>query len=234
MKFVFVTLFENLIKPYFEDSILKKAIKNNLIEIEFVNFRDFSDDKHKKVDKPPAGGGAGMVIKVDVLDKTLNYLKTKYPSSHVIFLTPVGKKFNQKDAIRLSKKNTIIFVSGRYEGFDERIIEKYANEVISIGDFILTGGELASLVLADAISRNIKGVLGNNESLNEESFNNNLLEAPTFTKPKNYKNLNIPSIFLSGNHGIIKSLKSEMSIVRTKYYRPDIYKKHIIRTKYEK
>jgi tRNA (guanine37-N1)-methyltransferase len=218
MKIVFVTLFPNLIKSYFEDSILKKALEKNLFEIEFVNFRDFAENKHFHVDTPPAGGGAGMVIDNIALRNALNILKEKYPSSRTIFLTPVGKVYNQKDAVRLAKEEVLIFVSGRYEGFDERLIEDFADEVISIGDFILTGGELGSLIIADSVLRNVEGVLGNNESLSEESFNNNLLEAPQFSKSGK-----IPLILKSGNHKKIQQWKKESSILKTKFHRPDLF-----------
>ena len=236
MKFIFVTLFPNLIKPYFEDSIMKRAIDKELFSIEFINFRDYSTNKHKKVDSTAVGGGAGMVLEVEPLYLCLSELKTKYPNSKIIFTTPVAKTFNQKDAKRLSLEETIIFVNGRYEGFDERIIEEFADEVLSIGDFILSGGELASMVMCDAIARNIDGVLGNKESLEIESFENELLEAPTFTKQTltNLKNNHIISEFFKGNHSIISSLKENLAVAKTKYHRPDIYKKYQIRKKYEK
>jgi len=236
MKFIFVTLFPNLIKPYFEDSILKRAIDKGVFDIEFVNFRDYSTNKHKKVDAPAVGGGAGMVIEVEPLYKCLHFLKEKYPNSKIIFTTPVAKTFNQKDAKRLSTQDVIIFVSGRYEGFDERIIEEFADEVLAIGDYILSGGELASMVMADAIARNIKGVLGNYDSLEVESFENELLEAPTFTKHTlaNLKNTHIISEFFKGNHSIIASLKEKLAIAKTKYHRLDIYKKYQVRKNYEK
>ena len=217
MKIVFLSLFPNLIAPYFEDSILKKALDRNLFEIEFVNFRDFSSDKHKKVDTEIVGGGAGMIIDNQALRNALNHLKEKYPSSKVIFLTPVGKKYNQKDAVRFAKEEVLILVSGRYEGFDERLIEDFANEVISVGDFILTGGELASLIIADSVLRNIKGVLGNKESLEEESFNDNLLEAPSFSKMGE-----VPKILKSGNHKMIGKWREKTSILKTKFHRPDL------------
>lgn len=217
MKIIFVSLFPNLIAPYFEDSILKKALEKNLFELEFVNFRDFSTNKHKKVDTEIAGGGAGMIIDNLALRNALNFLQNKYSNSRTIFLTPVGKRYNQKDAVRFSKEKVLILVSGRYEGFDERLIEDFANEVISIGDFILTGGELASLVVADSVLRNIKEVLGNIESLNEESFNENLLEAPSFSKMGE-----VPIILKSGNHKKIKEWRVETSTLKTKFHRPDL------------
>ena len=219
MKIVFVSLFPHLISPYFEDSILKKALEKKLFDIEFVNFRDFATNKYKKVDTSIVGGGAGMIIDNVALRNALNFLKEKYPSSRVIFLTPVGKRYNQKDAIRLAKEDVLILVSGRYEGFDERLIEDFANEVISVGDFILTGGELASLIIADSVLRNIKGVLGNEESLSEESFNENLLEGPAFSKMGD-----VPSILKSGNHKLIKKWKEETGLLKTKFHRVDLFK----------
>jgi len=208
---------------------MKRAIEKNLFSIEFINFREYSTNKHKKVDDTPFGGGAGMVLSVEPLYNCLAHLKSKYPNSKTIFVTPVAKTFNQKDAKRLSNEDVIIFVNGRYEGFDERLIEEFADEVLGIGDYILSGGELASLVMSDAIARNITNVLGNNESLDIESFENELLEAPTFTKPKTYNKLKyygVISEFFKGNHSIIASLKKNLAIAKTKYHRPDIYKKY--------
>ncbi len=226
MKFTFITLFSSLIEPYFQDSILKRALEKNLFEIEFIDPRDFSKDNYKRVDDYQAGGGAGLVIKADILDIALMSATEGKIDPHIIFLTPVGKSFKQIDAKRLSKKSEIIVVSGRYEGFDERIIEKWADEVLSVGDFILTGGELASLCLVDSICRNITGVLGNEDSLKEESFENHLLEAPVFTKPNKFGENFITKEYLKGNHSKIHDLKGKMSEFKTKYFRPDLYKKY--------
>ena len=222
MKFSFITLFENLISCYFQDSILKRAIDKDILQIEFKNPRDYTLNKHKKVDSPKVGGGAGMLLGPQPIVDAIKDIKTK--DSWVIFVTPSAKRFKQIDAKRLALKKHIIFVTGRYEGFDERAIEFEADEVFSIGDFILTGGELAALSMMDAISRNIPGVLGNIESLKEESFENNLLEAPSFTKPNNFKGSFVPSEFLKGNHAKISALKYEMAKMRTIYYRPDLIK----------
>ena len=226
MKFNFITLFENLIKPYFDDSILKRALDKNLFEISFINPRDFSEDKHKKVDDYMIGGGAGLLMGIQPLSDTILNVKNKNPNTHIIYLTPVGKKFTQKDAKRLSKKDNITFICGRYEGIDERVIEKYVNEVFCIGDFIMTGGELGALCMCDAICRNINGVLGNANSLEVESFENSLLEAPSFTKPNIFKNLSVPSEFLKGNHGKISALKNQMARLKTNYFRPDLKDNH--------
>lgn len=226
MKFNFITLFENLIKPYFDDSILKRALDKNLFEISFINPRDFSKDKHKKVDDYMIGGGAGLLIGIQPLSDAILNIKNKNPNTHIIYLTPVGKKFTQKDAKRLSKKDNITFICGRYEGIDERVIEKYVNEVFCIGDFIMTGGELGALCMCDAICRNINGVLGNANSLEVESFENSLLEAPSFTKPNIFENLSVPSEFLKGNHGKISALKNQMARLKTNYFRPDLKDNH--------
>jgi len=221
LKFIFVTLFPNLIEPYLKDSILKRAVERNLISYEFYNPRDFTKNKHKKVDDQMIGGGAGMLLVCQPLFDCLDKIKTKNKDTYIIFPLAAAKPFTQNDAKRLANKKNIVMVSGRYEGMDERVIEKYANEVFSIGEFILTGGELPSLVIADAITRNIDGVLGNANSLEVESYENNLLEAPSFAKPENYQNLSVVKEFLKGNHSKICDLKFQMSICKTKYYRPN-------------
>lgn len=232
MKFSFVSLFPNLISGYFEDSILSRAIEKGLLEINYVNPRDFSADKWKKVDDTAVGGGAGMVMTPQPLFDTLKTLKED--DVHIIFATPVGKPFKQNDAKRLASKKHVAFVSGRYEGIDERVIERFADEVYSIGDYILTGGELPSLVMADAISRNVEGVLGNQVSLDEESFEGFLLEAPAFARPPEYEGIKSPSEYMNGNHAKITALKLALSECKTKYFRPNELLKHKRRKKYEK
>ena len=227
MRFSFITLFPNLIKGYFSESILKRAIEDEKIEIDFYNPRDFTTDKHNRVDAPMIGGGAGMLMTPQPLMDTLTKVKEASPQAHIIFLSPVAKTFTQNDAKRLAKKAHVVFVSGRYEGIDERVIEHHADELFSIGDFILTGGELASMVVCDAISRNVEAVLGNSDSLSVESFEESLLEAPSFTKPKNYEENEVVSEFLKGNHSKITDLKRGLALCKTKYFRPDLYKKGI-------
>ncbi len=225
MNFLFVTLFPNLIEPYFKDSILKKAVEKKLISYDFYNPRDYTTNKHKKVDDTLYGGGAGQLIFPQPLFDALDDIRVKYKDAYIIFPLAAAKPFNQSDAKRLANKQNIVMVSGRYEGIDERVIETYANEVFSIGDYILTGGELPSLIIADAISRNIDGILGNMDSLSEESYNQNdaaeiLLEAPSFTKPIEFKGLRIPSELSKGNHAKICNLKIKLSKYKTKYFRP--------------
>lgn len=231
MHFTYVTLFSNLIEGYFQDSILKRAIESNKFKISFLNPRDYSASKHSKVDDTAVGGGAGMVMTPQPLFDTLSTLDDE---AYIIFAAPVGKQFTQNDAKRLAHKSHIVFVSGRYEGIDERVIESFADEVFSIGDYVLTGGELPSLVMTDAIVRNLEGVLGNSESLEIESFETPLLEAPSFGKPPIFNNLGVPSEYLKGNHSRIQALKLAMSECKTKYFRPEQLLKHKIRTSYEK
>ena len=228
MKFSFVTLFPGLIDFYFKDSILKIALEKNFFEYDFFNPRDYTKNKHRKVDSTLCGGGAGQLLNVQPLFDCLDNIRQKNKNSYIIFPLAAAKKFTQKDAIRLSKKKHIVIVSGRYEGIDERVIEKYANEVFCIGEYILTGGELPSLVMVDSIVRNIDEVLGNNKSLEEESYTNNdknikenaILEAPSFSKPLNFRTFTVPSELVKGNHSIIRKLKNNMSVCKTKYYRP--------------
>jgi tRNA (guanine37-N1)-methyltransferase len=209
---------------YFEDSILKRAREKGLLTVDYLNPRDYTKDKHRKVDDTMAGGGAGMVMMPQPLCDALSHLKSESPDVHIIFTTPVGKPFRQNDAKRLAQqKKHIAFVSGRYEGIDERVIEIFADECFSIGDYILTGGELPSLVMADAISRIVPGVLGNAESLEAESFESMLLEAPSFTRPKSFHNLSIPSELLKGNHSKINALKK-----RWRYPKQNIFARNDI------
>jgi len=220
MQFSFVSLFEGIINSYFKYSILGKAVENNHIKVHTYNPRDFTKNKHNQVDDTLYGGGNGMLLNVEPIINTLEYLK----DTHIIFLTPCAKLFTQNDAKRLSKKKHITFVCGRYEGFDERSIELMANEVFSVGDYVLTGGELASLSLCDAISRYIDGVISK-DALVEESFNDNTLEYPSFTKPKKINNLSVPSVLLNGNHAKISTFKKSLAKIKTKYHRVDLYQR---------
>jgi tRNA (guanine37-N1)-methyltransferase len=220
MKFTFITLFPNIIKGYFSDSILKRAIDRGYIEIDYINPRDYTEDKYMRVDRTMIGGGAGMLMTPQPLFSAVDSVEG---DAYVIVASPVGKPFKQNDAKRLAKKRHILFVSGRYEGIDERFIEKRTDEIFSIGDFILTGGELASMVMCDAIARNIDFVLGNSNSLIVESFEEFILEAPSFTKPIIYEEIAVTSEFLKGNHAKISDLKNAMAKCKTKFFRPDMH-----------
>ncbi|RDU70718.1 tRNA (guanosine(37)-N1)-methyltransferase TrmD [Helicobacter aurati] len=221
MKLSFLSLFPEIIQAYFRVGIIGRAVQSNILTIECINIRDFATNRYKKVDNQLIGGGAGMLLEPYVLDLTLRRLK----DSRIIFLSPCGATFTHKDSKRLSTYSHISFVCGRYEGFDERIIEMYATEIFSIGDFVLTGGELSALCIADSMLRYKEGVLGNAESLEGESFESNLLESPNFTKSKAFDALyNIPPVseFSSGNHAAIKKLKQSMANMKTQYFRPDL------------
>ncbi len=223
MKFTFMTLFPKIIEGYFSDSILSRAIENRFIEVDFFNPRDYTTNRHLKVDEPMIGGGAGMLMTPQPLFDTISAIKENSPNAYVVVATPVGKPFKQNDARRLAQKEHIVFVSGRYEGIDERFIEE-ADELFSVGDFILTGGELPSLMMCDAVARNVDGVLGNSDSLSVESFEKSLLEAPSFSKPKVYNGIGVPQELLKGNHAKISDLKNAMAKCKTKYFRPDMHK----------
>lgn len=203
MHFTILTLFPDVFSSYFGDSILKRAIENKLISVDFINIRDFSKDKHRKVDDTPFGGGAGMIMTCQPLFDAIIHAKSTNKGP-VIYLTPRGKRFHQKTVETLTKRyNELILICGRYEGIDERVIHKFVDAEISIGDFVLTGGELPAMILVDSISRLIPGVLGDETSHEEESFSKKLKrrkEYPHYTKPATYAGLEVPSVLLSGNH----------------------------------
>jgi len=226
LKIDILTLFPNIFKGPFSESIIKRAQKRGLVEIKIFNLRDFALDKHKVVDDKPYGGGAGMILKVDVVDRALRKLKKK--NSKVILLTPQGKRLNQNLVKKLSRHNHLILICGHYEGFDERIRKYLVDEEISIGDYILTGGELPAAILTEAIIRLIPGVLGKSDSLRKESFSQfnklTLLEYPQYTRPEKYKNWAVPKILLSGNHQKIEEWRFQEALKRTKKRRPDLLK----------
>ena len=196
MKFDVLTLFPEMFKSL-EESIIGKAKEKNLIDINLINIRDFSKDKHKKVDDTPYGGGAGMVMKADVVYDAFKSIKQD--NAKVIYLTPQGKTLNQKKVEELSKESHLILLCGHYEGIDQRVIDKIVDEEISIGDYVLTGGEIPAMVLIDSVSRYIEGVLSK-DSTKEESFSNGMLEYPQYTRPEVFENETVPEILLTGHH----------------------------------
>lgn len=202
-------------------SILKRAKQNNLFEIQVTNIRDFSKDIHKKCDDYPYGGGAGMVMMAQPIVDAYNSVKTS--NSKVIFTSPRGKVFNQNLAKQLSKEKHLIILCGHYEGVDERALEILGAEEISIGDYVLTGGELPAMVMVDSIVRNIEGVI-NSQSLDEESFSNGLLEYPQYTRPEVFEGKKVPEVLLSGHHKNIELWRNEQSKIITKNNRPDLLK----------
>lgn len=211
MKFHVITLFPEMFTGPLSESILKRAQKNDLINIDLVNLRDFATDKHKTVDDTPYGGGAGMVIKVDIMDCAISKLKTqisKTKKTRTILLTPNGKKFDQNKAIELAKYDEIILIAGHYEGFDQRIHEHLVDEEISIGDYVLTGGELPAMVMIDAISRMIPGVINAESAANESFMNGNESDYPVYTRPVEYKGWKVPEVLQSGNHAEIEKWRN--------------------------
>jgi len=226
MKIDIISLFPNMFKSSFEESIVKRAQKKGLAKIKIHDLRKWAKDKHKTVDDTSYGGGVGMVIKVDVLDRALKDLKSKILNlkSKTILLTPQGKKFDQKTAKRLSKYKHLILICGHYEGFDERIRENLIDEEISIGDYVLTGGEIPAMVVTDAVVRLIPGVVGKEESIHHESFSNSLLDFPVYTRPEEYKDWKVPKILLSGDHEKIEEWRQKQALKRTKKRRADLLK----------
>ena len=220
MKFDVLTLFPEMFAPI-KQSILGRATQKNLIDINLVNIRDFSENKHKKVDDTPYGGGAGMVMMPDVVYRAYKSLNSK--DAKVIYMSPQGKTLNQKKVVDLSKEKHLVILCGHYEGIDERVVEKIVDEEISIGDYVLTGGELPAMVLIDSVSRYIEGVL-NKDSTSEESFSNGLLEYPQYTRPEIFEGMKVPEILLSGHHENIDKWRKEKSIEITKKKRPDLLK----------
>ena len=224
MIFDVLTLFPELIQSHLDFSIMKRAKEEGVIEINTINPRDYTLDKHKKVDDTPYGGGAGMVLApqpyVDAYERV-----NKEINSITIIMTPQGEPFTHEISKELAQYDQIIILCGHYEGFDERIREIIKPREISIGDFVLTGGELPALCIIDSVSRNIEGTLGKIESAHDDSFADGLLEYPQYTKPREYRGLEVPEILLNGNHKLIEEFRMEQKIKRTKAKRPDLFEK---------
>lgn len=226
MKITILTLFPEMFDGILSESIIKRAQEKGAVEIEVVNFRQFTLDKHQTVDDTPCGGGAGMVLKVDVLDKAISESSDNL-DFYKILMTPQGTPFNQDKAKALAKMNNIMLICGHYEGFDERIREHLVDDEISLGDFVLSGGEIAAMAVIDAVVRLIPGALGKDESSQEETFSVNdqkLLEYPQYTRPIEYKGWMVPDELLSGDHAKIKRWRTEKALERTKKKRPDLLK----------
>jgi len=249
MRFKILTLFPEMVMSGLNTSIIGRAVANERLSIEAIDIRDFAFNKHKSVDDYPYGGGAGMLIQAEpvylayrsileskgeafggeggvleeALEKTWN--ETRKTSPRVIYLSPMGKVFNQSLAEELAKEKELILLCGHYEGIDERVLEEIVTDYISVGDYVVTGGELPAMMLVDAISRLIPGVLNNNASAEFESFQDNLLEHPHYTRPEVWRGKKVPEILLSGHHANIEKWRREQSIKRTKEHRPDLLDK---------
>ena len=226
MRFDVLTLFPELIETHLGFSIMKRAKEDGIIEVNAINPRDYTLDKHKKVDDTPYGGGAGMVLAPQPYIDAYEGIN-QCNSSITIMMTPQGEPFTHEISKELAQYEQVIILCGHYEGFDERIREIIKPREISIGDFVLTGGELPALCVIDSVSRNIEGTLGKIESAHDDSFSDGLLEYPHYTKPREYRGLQVPEVLLNGNHKLIEEFRMEQKIARTKAKRPDLYKKWI-------
>jgi len=226
MRIDIVTIFPGMFKAVFDESIIKRAREKGKAKIIIHNLRDYTLDKHHKVDDRPFGGGSGMVMQAEPIFRAVESLKKKIKAkTKVILLCPQGRKFNQDQAKRLSKDKNLIFICGHYEGVDERVRQYLVDEEISIGDYILTGGELAAMVVVDSIVRLIPGVLGDKNSLNFESFEGNLLEYPQYSRPAKFRAWKVPEVLVSGAHKRIEAWRRQESLERTAKRRPDLLKK---------
>jgi tRNA (guanine37-N1)-methyltransferase len=219
-EFHIVTLFPELFSDFADTSLIGKAHKSGLLSIKCIDLRDFTHDRHRSVDDEPYGGGAGMVMRPGPIFEMFDAL----PPCHRVLMTPQGAPFNQAKARRLSGLSKVMLFCGRYEGVDERVRDKF-DEEISIGDFVLNGGEVAAMVVVEAVSRLLPGVLGNAESMVEESFCSGLLEYPQYTRPETIQNLSVPEVLLSGDHGRVRKWRRQQALLRTRKRRPDLFEK---------
>ncbi|MGN0395337.1 MAG: tRNA (guanosine(37)-N1)-methyltransferase TrmD [Coprococcus sp.] len=227
MNFYVLTLFPDMVMNGLKTSITGRAMEAGLLHIEAINIRDFTNDKHGHVDDYPYGGGAGMVMQAEPVYKA--YMHVCEQIGHkpiVIYMTPQGRVFNQKIAGELAELNDIVLLCGHYEGIDERVLDMIVDEYMSIGDFVLTGGELPAMAIIDAVSRLVPGVLNNDDSAEIETFHDNLLEYPQYTRPASFMGMDVPEVLLSGHHKNIEAWRLEQSIMRTKDRRPDMYEKY--------
>ncbi|MBQ0070338.1 MAG: tRNA (guanosine(37)-N1)-methyltransferase TrmD [Spirochaetales bacterium] len=219
MKITIFTLFPEMVEPFFQNSIMKRAVEKNLVQYRIINFRDFASGVHLKTDDEPFGGGAGMVIMCDPLCKALDSIGAK--GKRVVFPTPSGVTYTEAYAEDLSKEDELVFICGHYEGIDQRVIDEYVTDEISIGDYVLSSGETSSIVVIDALFRLIEGVI-TDESLEDESFNSGLLEYPQYTRPAKYCNKFVPEVLLSGHHEHITEWRDVKRLEKTLLNRPDL------------
>lgn len=224
MRIDIITVVPEMVEPFMNQSILGRAQKKGLVEIHIHNLRDYTTDKHRRVDDYPFGGFAGMVMQCQPIDDCISALKAERDYDEIIFTSPDGETFNQPMANELSMKENIIILCGHYKGVDHRIREHLITKEVSIGDYVLTGGELAASVMADSIVRLIPGVIGDEQSALSDSFQDNLLSAPVYTRPADYKGWKVPEILLSGHEAKIKDWELQQALERTKRLRPDLLK----------
>ena len=247
MHFVVLTLFKEMVETIMNTSIMGRALEKGLISLDVIDIRDYAENKHNRVDDYPYGGGAGMVMQAGPVYKAceaarelvdpdcvssgnnVNASETDNCAEHkrtrLIYLSPIGRPFTQEVAKELSKEENLIFLCGHYEGIDERALELEADDYISLGDFVLTGGELPAICIMDAVARLVPGVLSNDESASDESFEGNTLEYPQYTRPEEFMGMRVPDVLLSGHHANIKQWRREQSLIRTRERRPDLFEK---------
>jgi len=226
MKFSIITIFPAIFDPYLNEGVLKRALQKRLIEVEVHNLRDYTQDKHRSVDDYPYGGGSGMVMKPGPFFSAVETLHPDAAGRRVIMLSPAGKKFDQEMAVELSKEErSLVFLCGRYEAIDERVSTSLADDEVSIGDYVLTGGEMPALVIIDAVARLVSGVLGDEHSAEIESFSWGILDYPHYTRPPVYKGLAVPETLLSGNHKDIVQWRRKQALRRTVKQRPELLEK---------
>ncbi|HDQ44380.1 MAG TPA: tRNA (guanosine(37)-N1)-methyltransferase TrmD [bacterium] len=229
MQIDIVTPFPELIRGAFEESMIRRARQNGLVTLDLWDLRDETEDKHRTVDDYPYGGGAGMVMKPEPLFRAVERIRENHPDTApmILLMTPQGGRFDQDKAIVLSKEKHLIFLCGHYRGVDERVAEHLADAEISIGDYILTGGELAAAVVVDAVVRLLPGVLGNSDSAEGDSFTCGLLDYPHYTRPENFRGYRVPEVLVSGHHERVSAWRREQALARTRERRPDLYESYI-------
>lgn len=227
MNFYIMTLFPDMVKDGLNTSIIGRAMEKGLLSIDAVNIRDYAFNKHHSVDDYPYGGGAGMLMQAEPVYQTYKAIeeKTGKKSLRVVYLSPQGKTFNQKMAEEFAKEDDLVFLCGHYEGIDERVLEEIVTDYVSIGDYVLTGGELPAMIMVDTISRLIPGVLHNDVSAEFESFQDNLLEYPQYSRPEVWHEKQVPPVLMSGHHANIEKWRREQSVIRTALNRPDLLEK---------
>ncbi|MCQ2793284.1 MAG: tRNA (guanosine(37)-N1)-methyltransferase TrmD [Bacilli bacterium] len=224
MKITILTLFPEMFNGFKENSIIKRALNKGIVTIDIINIRDYTKDRYGRVDTPPIGGGAGLIMKCQPIVDAIKSVSSN--KTHKIILSPKGEKYCQNKAVQLSKLEDILIVCGHYEGIDERV-NNFIDESISIGDYVLTGGEIASMAIADSLIRLLDGAI-TNSSLSEETFENNLLEYPQYTEPKEFEGYKVPDILYTGNHEAIEKYRRKEALKITKIYRPDMFEKHVL------
>lgn len=222
MKFSILTLFPEMFTGFATSGVIGRGIERGLLQFSATNIRDFATDRHRTVDDTPYGGGAGMVMKVEPLAAAVDTALDASPGSRFIILSPAGRSLTQKVAAELAHEEGLVILCGRYEGIDERIAELYGADTVSIGDYVLSGGETAAMVLMDAVGRLVPGVLGSDESAVDESFSHGLLEYPQYTRPPEFRGLKVPDVLLSGNHAVIAKWRREMALKKTVLVRPEL------------